>query len=155
MASGDQITLALVMVAQNKSQRQEDSSEYSMDVCDCDKCGLNLDENIDYEELDNCFDHHYNHFDAIEDIGLSRVLSSTYKYDNRLIKFLNQTFGENDPHTTETILMSFACYALYSRPVNPYVLTFWYRALKKYLKISHGETHPLYELLTKAYSDCI
>ena len=156
IASGDEITASLINLAQNKTGRHKQLSIKTLhSVCECDKCRLNLDKDMDYEEHEKRFNKHLHHSSFIGRPSIATVYNRKYAIDWRLIKDLRDIYGEYHPMTTECLLQSFICFALHSKYSSKSSIKLLYEKIEPSLRITHGTDHQAYILLQHIYNTSI
>ena len=82
MSSGDQITLTHVILNQNKRERQKDLPKKLVRECNCEKCGLNLGEDSDYNKIRICLDYHLSIGMSIETMNRFQKIDYGYDFEN-------------------------------------------------------------------------
>ena len=110
--SGEEITIFVTDLAQNKSYRHKNLLELGLSVCQCDRCGLNLDEDIDYEEFKEVQRIHRKHLVALGIKDVSIEVTRNYQIDGNLITYLSGIYGKNSVFVTKALVLSYIRFVL-------------------------------------------
>ena len=156
IALGENITLNLISLEQNKFNRQKQMRLKHLPECKCVKCRLKLDKDLDYDEFNDLYiSFHLKHWLALERPGMGFVIDLDYRIDWQLIIYMKSIFGANHPIVARTLAMSFVYFAECSRFASKSSLRLWYKEIEPLVRITHGSDHPYYVNFKKFASNYI
>ena len=145
---GMEMTVALVSLAQNRADRQNDLRRKLLKICECDKCRRNLDKNFDYKRFDAILNRNLRNWMVMDNPLVSSLVSKHYSIDWELIEGLRQIYGKYNPYSSELMALSFVCLALYSYSCERSVFKSYDQLVFRTVGVTHGLPHPLALLIT-------
>ena len=143
IAKGETITLSFIKLQANRAQRQAQMMLLQMPLCQCLRCRLHLDKDIDYEE--------YNSMNRIFNKQLMATnktrtaLKKDFTIDWQLILYMKYIFGEYHPGLAMTLIRSFVYFAENSRYASKSLLRLSYKEIEPIVRITHSSDHPYYK----------
>ena len=153
IASGEVITRSLVFLIQNKTKRQSDLTSKGLPLCQCDKCRLNLDEDLDYAECHQLVANHMLRFIFVTNETMASKLLNDFQIDWQFIMYLRQIYGENSLQVSQILATILGIFAKYSRFASKSLINLWYKEFEPIVYITHGSDHPTYKKLLKVYQN--
>ena len=149
---GEEITEAFADLGQNRSKRYKQLADSHYTPCECDKCRLHLDKHIDYEEFGRLSAMNDYHVSLVGNNSMAAQHNTHYRINDRLVQYLHQIYGENDVFNSEKLVLSFMCFAKYSKKSSKSLIKEWYQKIEPTVLITHGSQHPTYKLLQNIYT---
>ena len=153
ITSGEVITQAIAAIDHNKTVRKLLIQSKGLPDCQCDKCRLNLDEDLDYEEYHKLMTKFFSNMVAITHESTGPVVNKDYQIDWHLIMYLRAIYGEYKPRMSQLLIIFFCCFAQYSRIASKSLINLWYKEIEPSVYITHGSDHPTYKLLLSIYQN--
>ncbi|XP_054159974.1 histone-lysine N-methyltransferase SMYD3-like [Oppia nitens] len=151
IAIGEEITRSRISINQNKKKRKKQLMDNFGYDCECHKCRLNLDKDIDYNKYDEMHDKHVNLWETISDSRIARLVHRNYEMDTQFMVQLQLIFGEYHPYITSTIVNNFILFSQYSQKATKPLLKYWYKLIKDHIRVTHGLSHPFFAMFDKLY----
>ena len=146
IAKGDKITMNFIDLKQDKAGRQTEMLNKEMPLCQCNRCRLHLDKDLDYKEFLEIYSqiirigravaHGYS---ALE---LEKVPVLDFKIDFNHYLYLKEIFGEYHPIVSQFLVTSYVYFAENSRYASKSLLRLWYKEIEPIVRITHGSEHP-------------
>ena len=152
--SGQPLTQNIIILANKKRKRQEQLKQLGLPVCQCDRCRLDLDKDIDYDEYKKISEETESYISILRESTLESVLfggDNDFQIDWHLFLYLRYIYGENSVHLSKLFVMCFVLFALYSRHATKPLIKLWYKQMEPSILISYGREHPIYKLFRDCY----
>ncbi|CAG2103049.1 unnamed protein product [Medioppia subpectinata] len=154
IAVGEELTRTWIPLHWNRDKRRQLLSE-SHSVCNCDKCRLHLDKDMDYEEFGELLKKHtflwngfrfgfQRQYQAFDSVNLS------FEMDSNFIEYLEAMYGEFHPTVTLLLLQSFIYFAN-SKKASHSLLTLWFKRIERHVLVTHGSDYPWYAMLRNQF----
>ena len=160
--ANDKITITFTDLKLNKSERQRDLKERFGFTCNCDKCRLDLDKDIDYYLLYCMLEERQVQYVAIKkmlEAKKNRPIDKKYhnldyyiNYDLYLL--MKAIYGQYFPYVSQTMVLNFICFAL-SKHSEKSMIKLWHKEVEDSLRVTHDPNHPIYKIFNKVYDKSI
>ena len=146
IVKGSNITLSYIRLDQNKTDRQKELRLKNFPECQCIRCRLVLDKDLDYEEFNAQKAYNFKLWLEKELLQPSTAsFNREYKIDPKFINNLKWIYGEYRPSVARSLVRSFVYFAEHSRFASKPTLKFWYKEIEPLVRLTHGSDHPYYE----------
>ena len=139
IAKGETITLGMVELEANRAERRAEMMLLEMPLCQCLRCRLQLDKDIDYEEF------HSLKLLFETQLMARSVINKDYIIDWQLILYFKSIFGEYHPRLALVLMKSFVYFAENSRYASKSLLRLWYKEIEPIVRKTVGSDHPYYK----------
>ena len=114
-----------------------------MPLCQCLRCRLHLDKDLDYEELQTLF---RLFCESIKSADKSKnAIKKEFIIDWHLILYIKFIYGDYHPKLAQVLIKSFVYFAENSRYASKSLLRLWYKEIEPKVRITMGSDHPLYK----------
>lgn len=162
IAANDKLTITFTDLKLNKFERQKDLRQRFGIVCDCDKCRLNLDKDIDYDLLYSMLDEGQVNYLMVADQVESRSSSLLplkfhgidYEMNYNLILIMKAVYGQYFPFISQSMVFNFICFAL-SRYAEQSMIKLWHKEVEDNLRVTHDPKHPIFKIFQKVYETAV
>ena len=142
IAKGETITLGLIELQAKRAERQAEMLRKGMHLCQCLRCRLHLDKDLDYEEYGSFVRFFY---ETMKSADKSRnAINKEFIIDWQLILYKNYILGDYHPGSAHTLVRSFVYFAENSRYASKSLLRLWYKEIEPIVRKAFGSDHPFY-----------
>ena len=148
IAKGETITLCFVDMEANRDERREEM--FAKDIlpptlCQCDRCRLHLDKDLDYEEYGSLMRSYYETMKTPNKSCARNAINKEFTIDWQLILYMKYIFGDYHPCLALTLVRSFVYFAENSRYASKSLLRLWYKEIEPIVRKTFGSDHPYYK----------
>ena len=147
IAKGDKITMSFINLKQDKAGRQSEMLIKGMPLCECDRCRLHLDKDMDYKEFLEMHSQKIKIGRAVDSghsaSGIER--DREFKIDFNHYLYMKEIFCEYHPIVYQCLVTNYVYFAENSRYASKSLLRLWYKEIEPKLCITFGSDHPYYK----------
>ena len=143
IAKGETITLSIIEIEDNRAVRQAEMIRRGMPLCQCLRCRLHLDKDLDYKEYGSLYRLFY---ETIKSADKSKnAINKEFIIDWQLILYMKYIVGDYDPSIAVTLVKSFVYFAENSRYASKSLLRLSYKEIEPIVRKTYGSDHPFYQ----------